>query len=56
MGKKKNPYNNLTENPTGKKPLGKPWRGWKIIINMDLKEISLIGLMRLMMISNGLLS
>lgn len=29
----------MAENPTGKKPLGKPWRGWVIIINMDIKEI-----------------
>jgi hypothetical protein len=52
----KNPYNILAENPTGKKPLGKLWRRWEITINMDLKQISWIGLMWLMMVSNGLAS
>jgi hypothetical protein len=50
MGNIKTPYNILAENPTGKKPLGNPWCGWEII-----KEISLTGLMWLMMVSNGLL-
>ena len=29
----------LTGNPTGKRPLGRPWRRWENNIRMDLKEI-----------------
>ena len=29
----------LTGNPTGKRPLGRPRRGWKDNIRMDFKEI-----------------
>ena len=29
----------LTGNPTGKRPLGSPWRRWKDNIRMDLEEI-----------------
>ena len=42
----------LTDKPTGKRPLGRPWRKWEYNIRNDLKEISIsrlrgIGLIQL---------
>ena len=31
----------LTGKPTGKRPLGRPWRRWEDIIRMDLEEIDI---------------
>ena len=31
----------LTGTPTGKRPLGKPWRRWEGNIRMDLKEVGI---------------
>ena len=31
----------LTGKPTGKRPLGRPWRRWEDSIRMDLKEIGI---------------
>jgi hypothetical protein len=39
MGGKKNAHSILFEVPEGKRPLGKPRRGWEDKIRMDLREI-----------------
>jgi hypothetical protein len=39
MGKKRNAYRILVENPEGKRPLGTPRRRWVNNIKMDLREI-----------------
>ena len=31
----------LTGKPTGKRPLGRPWRGWEDNIRIDLEEIGI---------------
>jgi hypothetical protein len=39
MGEKRNAYRILVGNPEGKRPLGRPRRGWVDNIKMDLREI-----------------
>jgi hypothetical protein len=39
MGEKRNAYRLLVGKPEGKRPLGRPRRGWMNNINMDLLEI-----------------
>jgi hypothetical protein len=39
MGEKKNSYRVLMGKPEGKRPLGRPRRGWEDNIKMDLREI-----------------
>ena len=34
-------FNILTGNPTGKRPLGRPWRRWEDNLRMDLIEIGI---------------
>jgi hypothetical protein len=41
MGEKRNMYRLLEGNPEGKRPLGRPRRGWIDNIKMDLLEIGL---------------
>jgi hypothetical protein len=38
MGQEQNVYNVLDEKPEGKKPLGRPKRGWEDNIRMDLSK------------------
>jgi hypothetical protein len=38
MGAKRNAYRKLVGKPEGKRPLGKPRRGWADNIKMDLRE------------------
>jgi hypothetical protein len=40
MGEKRNAYRVLVENPIGKRPLGRPRRGWRDNIKIDVGEIS----------------
>jgi hypothetical protein len=39
MGEKRNAYRILVGNPEGKRPLGRPRRGWVDNIKIDLREI-----------------
>jgi hypothetical protein len=39
MGEKINPYRILVGKPEGKRPLGRPRRGWADNIKIDLREI-----------------
>jgi hypothetical protein len=39
MGKKRNAYRVLVWNPEGKKPLGRPRRGWVENIKIELREM-----------------
>jgi hypothetical protein len=39
MGEKRNVYRLLVGNPEGKRPLGRPRRGWIDNVKMDLLEI-----------------
>jgi hypothetical protein len=39
MGEKRNAYRTLVGNPEGKRPLGRPRRGWVDTIEIDLREI-----------------
>jgi hypothetical protein len=39
MGEKRNGYRILVGKPEGKRPLGRPRRGWVNNIKMDLREI-----------------
>jgi hypothetical protein len=43
MGEERKVYNVLVGKPEGKRPLGRPRRGWEDGIRMDLKEIGLRG-------------
>jgi hypothetical protein len=43
MGKKRNAYRILMENPDGKRSLGRPRRRWVDYIKMDLREIGCDG-------------
>jgi hypothetical protein len=38
MGAKRNAYRILMRKPEGKRPLGRPRRGWEAYIKMDLKR------------------
>jgi hypothetical protein len=38
MGKERKVYKILVGKPEGKRPLGRPRRGWEVWISMDLKE------------------
>jgi hypothetical protein len=44
MGEKKNVYRLLLGKPRGKKPLGRPRRGWIDNIKIGLNIVDLIGL------------
>jgi hypothetical protein len=44
MGKKGNAYGILVEKPEGRRPVGKPRRGWEDNIKMDLRDIGWYGL------------
>jgi hypothetical protein len=44
MGEKRNAYRILVGMPEGKRPLGRPRRGWVENIKMDLREIGWYGL------------
>jgi hypothetical protein len=44
MGEKRNAYRTLVGKPKGKRPLGRPRRGWVDNIKMDLREIGLGGM------------
>jgi hypothetical protein len=39
VGEKKGMYRVLVEKPEGKRPLGRPRRGWEDSINMNLQEV-----------------
>jgi hypothetical protein len=39
IGEGKGVYRVLGENPEGKRPLGRPMRGWEDNIKMDLQEV-----------------
>jgi hypothetical protein len=39
MGEKGNAYRFLVGKPEGKRPLGRPWRGWVDNIKAELGEI-----------------
>jgi hypothetical protein len=39
MGEKRNAYRLLVGKPEGKRPLGRPRRGWVVNIRMDLGEV-----------------
>jgi hypothetical protein len=41
MGQERNVYKVLVGKPEGKRPLGRPRRGWEDGIRMDLREIDL---------------
>jgi hypothetical protein len=41
MGEERKVYNILVEKPEGKRPPGRPRRGWEDGIRMDLREIAL---------------
>jgi hypothetical protein len=43
MGEKKNVYRLLVRKPEGKRPLGRPRRGWMDNIKMDFLAIGLNG-------------
>ena len=42
MREDRNAFKNLTGNPTGKRPLGRPMHIWEDNIRMDLKETGFI--------------
>jgi hypothetical protein len=44
MGEKKNAYRKLVGEPKGKKPLGRPRRGWVENIKIDLKYVEWDGM------------
>jgi hypothetical protein len=44
MGEKRNAYRIFVGNREGKRPLGKPRRGWVDNIKMDLREIGWYGM------------
>jgi hypothetical protein len=44
MGEKRNEYRILVGKPEGKRPLGRPRRGWVDNIKMDLREIGWDGM------------
>jgi len=39
MGDKRGVYRVLVGKPEGRRPLGRPWRGWEDNINMYLQEV-----------------
>jgi hypothetical protein len=41
MEERRYPYNNLVGKSEGKRPLGRPRRGWEYNIRMDLRETGL---------------
>ena len=41
MEKGRSAFKILTGKPTGKRPLGRPWRRWEDSIRMDLEEIGI---------------
>ena len=41
MEEGRNAFEILTGKPTGKRPLGRPWRRWEDNIRMDLEEIGI---------------
>ena len=41
MEESRNAFEVLTGKPTGKRPLGRPWRRWEDNISMDLEEIGI---------------
>jgi hypothetical protein len=43
MGEERKAYKVLVGKPEGKRPLGRPRRGWEDWIRMDLREIGLGG-------------
>jgi hypothetical protein len=43
MGEGRVVYRVLVGRPEGKRPLGRPWRGWENNIKMDLREIGIDG-------------
>jgi hypothetical protein len=52
MGDSKGAYKNLLGRPEGKRPLGRPRRGWEDNIKMDLQEVG-CGAMGLIDLAQG---
>ena len=44
MGERKGVYRVLVGKPEGKKPLGRPRRGWEDNIKVDLQEVGCVGM------------
>ena len=44
MGENRGAYRILVGKPERRKPLGRPRRGWKDNIEMDLKEVGWVGM------------
>ena len=44
MGERRGVYGVLVGKPEGKKPLGRPRRGWEDNIKMDLQEMEWMGM------------
>jgi hypothetical protein len=39
VGERRGAYRVLVGKPEGKRPLGRPWYRWDVIIAMDLQEV-----------------